>query len=187
MSLSVNIKRLIKRYWFSPKGANIGENSFVRRPWLWFNRESISVGRNVFIGRESVLHPVTKYASISHEPQIRIGDGTYIGGYCQLHAIDSIEIGPECVLSEHVYVSDIAHGMEMIPTPIMEQPLESKGPVRIGRRVFIGYRAAILPGVELGDHCVVGTNAVVTRSFPAGSMIGGIPARLIKMRPGFED
>jgi acetyltransferase-like isoleucine patch superfamily enzyme len=186
MNIVGTLKRFVKRHRFVPKGADFGVDSFVRRPWLWFNRDAIKVGKNVFIGRESVFHPVTKYAGVSHTPSIKVGDGTYIGGYCQIHAMGRIEIGPECVLSEHVYISDIAHGMQILPTPIMEQPLESKGPVLIGRRVFLGYRVAVLPGVELGDHCIVGTNSVVTRSFPAGSVIAGSPARLMKMRPGFD-
>lgn len=94
--------------------------------------------------------------------------------------MDLVEIGSGCVLSEHVYVSDIAHGLDPRGGFIMEQPLESKGPVRIGKNVFIGYGCSILPGVTLGDHCVVGTRSVVTHSFPAYSMIAGSPARVVK-------
>jgi lipopolysaccharide O-acetyltransferase len=62
----------------------------------------------------------------------------------------------------------------------MQQALISKGPVTIGRRCFLGFRVAVMPGVTLGEHCVVGANSTVTRSFPAYSMIGGSPARLLK-------
>jgi acetyltransferase-like isoleucine patch superfamily enzyme len=62
----------------------------------------------------------------------------------------------------------------------MSQPLHSKGPIVIGPDCFLGYRAVIMPGVTLGRHCVVGANAVVTRSFPDFSMVVGSPARLIK-------
>jgi len=55
-----------------------------------------------------------------------------------------------------------------------------KGGVRLGPHCFVGYRACILSGVQLGERCVVGANAVVTKSFPAFSMVGGIPAKLLK-------
>lgn len=49
----------------------------------------------------------------------------------------------------------------------------------IGDGCWIGEGACILKGVELGENCVVGANAVVTKSFPAGSVLGGVPARRI--------
>ena len=83
-------------------------------------------------------------------------------------------------MSEYVYVSDGAHGLDPKGGPIMKQDLESKGPVRLGKNCFVGFGVSILPGVVLGDHCIVGTRAVVTRSFPAYSMLAGSPAKLIK-------
>lgn len=187
LPLISSAKSLVKRVWFKPRGAIIGPRVMVRRPWLWFNRQRIQIGSDVFIGRESVFHPVEEYAGVKHSPSIIIHSGTYIGGYAQIHAMDLVEIGCDCVLSEHVYISDIAHGMANIPTPIMQQALESKGPVILGKRVFVGFRASILPGVTLGDHCVVGSHSLVTKSFPPGSVVGGIPAKLIKYLPGFSD
>jgi len=107
-------------------------------------------------------------------------DGTYIGRHLYLTALDNISIGANCVLSDHVYITDLAHGLDPHGAFILHQPLESKGPVTIGDGCFIGFRAAILPGVTLGAHCVVGVNAVVTRSFPAYTMLAGVPARAIK-------
>lgn len=56
----------------------------------------------------------------------------------------------------------------------------SVAPVRIGNRVFIGYGAIILPGVIVGDNCIIAAGAVVTRNVPEGSVFGGCPARLLK-------
>lgn len=53
------------------------------------------------------------------------------------------------------------------------------GEIIIGEHCFIGARSIILPGVILGDHCIVGSGSVVTKSFPAGSVVGGNPAKLI--------
>jgi len=54
------------------------------------------------------------------------------------------------------------------------------GKVKIGNHCWIGAGAIILKNVELGDGCVVGAGAVVTKSFPNGSVIAGVPARLIR-------
>ena len=55
---------------------------------------------------------------------------------------------------------------------------------RVGRNCFVGGRSTILPGVEIGDGCVIGVGAVVTRSVPAGSVVAGNPARVL--RSGIE-
>ncbi len=55
-------------------------------------------------------------------------------------------------------------------------------PVSIGNDCWLGANAVILPGVNLGTGCVIGANAVVTRSFPEYSVIGGVPAKLLKSR-----
>jgi len=103
-----------------------------------------------------------------------------IGHYSFFTPAREISIGDGCVLSGHVYISDENHGFDPKAGPILKQPLESKGPVRIGNNCFLGYRVAILPGVTLGEHCVVGANSTVTRSFPAYCMLAGSPAQVIK-------
>lgn len=51
---------------------------------------------------------------------------------------------------------------------------------RIGSNCFVGGRSLIMPGVEIGDHCIVGAGSIVTRSVPAGSIVVGNPARVIR-------
>jgi acetyltransferase-like isoleucine patch superfamily enzyme len=95
-------------------------------------------------------------------------------------ALRSITIGDGCVLSDRVFVEDCSHGTDPEGPPILEQALESKGPITIGKKCFVGIGSAILSGVTLGDNCIVGCLSVVTTSYPAYSMIAGSPARLIK-------
>jgi acetyltransferase-like isoleucine patch superfamily enzyme len=52
----------------------------------------------------------------------------------------------------------------------------------VGNNVWIGYGACILRGVTVGDNAVIGANSVVTRDVPANAVVGGVPARLIRMR-----
>lgn len=174
------LKSIAKRLLFRPRGMKrMGRNSRVLPPRWIHHPERIEMGADCFVGRMGIMHPLAAYHGTPQAGEIVLGDNVYIGGFVQIHAMGRLEIGDGCVLSEHVYVSDIAHGLDPRAGPIMEQPIESKGPVKIGKRVFIGFGCSVLPGVTLGDHCIVGTRSVVTRSFPAYSMIAGSPARLI--------
>ena len=58
--------------------------------------------------------------------------------------------------------------------------LDLFGPIKIGNNVFIGNNAIILPGVTIGDNVIVGAGAVVTRDIPSGSVVAGVPARVIR-------
>lgn len=171
---------LLNTLLYRPRGIKIGPRSKVFIPRWLHNKDRIEIGANCTIGRFSILNPMTEYNGVPQEGRINIGDEVYIGGFCQIHAMFTIEIGEGSVLSEHVYISDTAHGINPSAGPIMKQPLESKGPVQIGKNVFLGFGSSILPGVTLGDSCVVGTRSVVTQSFPAYSMIAGSPAKIVK-------
>jgi len=144
------------------------------------NSRYISLGENVTIGAGTVLFPIRNGGGINYDARIEIADSVYIGHQTQLHSIGHMKIGRGSVLSDYVYLSDVAHGLSPLKGPIMQQTLESKGPVIIGENCFIGYGVAILPGVKLGNNCVVSARAVVTKSFPAYSMLAGSPAKVIK-------
>lgn len=158
----------------------MGDGSYIRRPYQILFPHRLKIGNNTSINPHSYIFPLERYEGYSYSPTITIGNNVYIGSYLNLGAIDSIRIDDGCVLSEHVYITDNFHGMQPDSGPIMKQSLESKGPVHIGSNCFLGFRVSIMPGVVLGEHCVVGANSVVTRSFPSYSMIAGVPARLIK-------
>jgi acetyltransferase-like isoleucine patch superfamily enzyme len=58
--------------------------------------------------------------------------------------------------------------------------LEITSPIVVGNDVYIGVRSIILPGVTIGDNCVIGAGSLVTKDIPANSVVGGVPAKLIK-------
>jgi acetyltransferase-like isoleucine patch superfamily enzyme len=75
-----------------------------------------------------------------------------------------------------------SHEFKDLNTPINQQGAKPEEPIVIGNDCWIGTRVIILPGVHLGNKCIVAAGAVVTRSFPDNSIIGGVPAKLIKTR-----
>lgn len=178
--LTSSLKQVVKGLLFRPRGISLGKKSFVHRPWTIHSPSSIVIGDRTLIRADSYLSAIKEYAGNTYRPRIAIGDDVYIGRHCYFTAMQSIEVQDGCVLSEHVYITDLMHGFHPDRGLILYQPLESKGPVVIGAHSFLGYRVSIMPGVTLGKHCVVGANSVVTRSFPDYSMVAGVPARLIR-------
>lgn len=191
------IKRAIKRKIFSFLNKILNEDitydnnlyevnfkansSKIRSPTQVQGGKYISIGNNSVIGKYSWVGALEEYSGILYSPKVVIGNNVNIGNFACITAIDRITVGDNCLISEHVYISDHAHGLNASKDmPIVAQPLYSKGAVIIGNDCFLGLRVSILPGVKLGQHCIVGAHSLVNNSFPAYSMIAGSPAKLIK-------
>ena len=112
--------------------------------------------------------------------RIRIGNGNYFNRNLMLDACGSIEIGNENMFGPDVYVTDSDHQFQVGASP-KDLPMD-RGRVRIGNRCWIGAKAIILKGVELGDGCVVGAGSVVTRSVAPSQVVVGVPARPVVRR-----
>ncbi len=110
--------------------------------------------------------------------RIRIGNYNYFNRNLMIDACGLVEIGNENMFGPDVYLADSNHTFvdDVAPHSL---PMDV-GRLKIGNNCWIGAKAVILKDVELGDGCVVGAGAVVTKSFPAGSIIAGVPAKLIR-------
>ena len=186
IEIMLNARKIFQRFvkeiwWGPPRTARSGANAYICRPRRIDGPQFIQIGDRSTVGQYGWLNALGSYGDAKYEPRIAIGNDVHIGRYACLTSISSIVIEDGCLISEHVYISDHSHRMNPSEGLIVDQPLVSKGPVRIGAHTFIGYRACVLPGVTLGIHCVVGANSVVTRSFPAFSVVAGCPARLIRV------
>lgn len=109
-----------------------------------------------------------------------IGDNSGIGVNCVCGGLssvgDNVMMGPECIMLPHF------HAFDRLDIPMCEQGFQPGKPIRIGNDVWIGTRVIIMPGVVIGDHSIVGAGAVVTKDVPEYAIVGGCPAKIIRMR-----
>lgn len=113
------------------------------------------------------------------EARLVIGNGCTIGHFNEIYATKSIIIEDNVLTADRVYISDNLHGYEDPDIPILKQPIKQKGTVRIGEGSWLGVGVAVI-GANIGKHCVIGANAVVTHDIPDYSVAVGIPAKVIK-------
>ena len=145
----------------------------------------ISIGRGTSFGDYIYLTAwdYHKYSGQQFEPRVFIGENCHFGAYNHITCINHIRIGDSVLTGKWVTITDNDHGTtdkESLCSPPINRPLFSKGPVIIGKNVWIGDKATILSGVTIGDGAVIAANAVVTKDVPAYSVVVGNPAIVIK-------
>jgi maltose O-acetyltransferase len=116
------------------------------------------------------------------EGQIIIGNNSYVGEYSTWQAVKGykVQIGEGCQISHNVRcytqtaIADANFSVKPVPS--------KEGDVIIGNYVWIGANVFINPGISIGDNSVIGANSVVTKDVDPFSIVGGVPARLIRYK-----
>jgi maltose O-acetyltransferase len=126
-------------------------------------------GRNV-----KLYHPIVFYGAEA----LDIGDNTSIAPYVHIWCGGRVIIGANCMIGSHVAISSLTHDYR---APEMSRTIVAK-PVIVGDGVWIGSHAVIMPGVTLGDGCVVGAGSIVTRDVPSNAITHGVPAKVASYR-----
>lgn len=166
--------------------------SFGAGSLIAFPTASIYGEAHIHIGDETLVAGwVTLVAGYSPDQAavppraLVIGDRCVIGERAGLVAHESIEVGDDVWFGQDVYVTDSNHGFDEPDTPIGRQ-IGTHQPVRIGAGSWVGHGAVILPGARLGRQVIVAAGSVVRGDVPDHSVVGGVPARVLRTLDGHE-
>lgn len=162
--------------------ASLGHDVYFHFSCDLLHTERIRLGNCVTIQKDVVLHAQVSDAG-GTDPTIIIEDHCVIARRSHIAARNCIHIERGVMLSASVFIQDNSHVYTDVSIPIRDQGMSEGGQIRIGEGSWIGQHAAIIcekGELTLGRNCVVGANAVVTRSAPPYSVLAGNPARIIK-------
>ena len=134
---------------------------------------TLRMGRWTWVGHASKIRV--------HGGEVSIGAKSVLGQECTISAYQHVSIGRECIIADRAMLIDFDHGVVDVERPIRLQGIYKRD-VRVGHNVWMGYGACVLRGATVGDNSIVGTTAVVTGEVPANAVVGGVPARVIRMR-----
>lgn len=150
---------------------------------------SMSVGGKIFQklrGWAVKNYIVSCGENINVEDHAKISSKVSLGNYSGIgiHAIvnGTVVIGDHVIMGRECIIMTRNHAFARTDIPIREQGFQEEKPVFIGNDVWIGHRVTILPGSRIGDGVIVGAGAVVSGEIPAYTIVGGVPARVIRKR-----
>ncbi len=139
----------------------------------------IELGNSVGIGAFSRVIVSTSLNDIGK--YIKIGNNVGIGEFAYLGGAGGIEIGDDTIIGQYFSCHAENH-IYSDPVSLIRSQGVTRNGIVIGSNCWIGAKVTILDGVTIGDGCVVAAGSVVNKSFPESSVIGGVPAKIIKQR-----
>jgi acetyltransferase-like isoleucine patch superfamily enzyme len=139
--------------------------------------DGVFIGDNVYIGRNTIVY--------CKGGDIRIGNRVNISSNCTVFSSNKLSIADDTIVGAYSYLlSGGAYDYADTEKRFSEQSgMLTKGELKIGANCWLGARVTVLDGASIGDHCVIGAGAVVTKPVPAESLAAGVPAKVIKSLP----
>ena len=141
--------------------------------------EGVSFGNNVSIGKYTTIECTGSLKSLGKG--LKVGSRVGLGTHGFFGCAGGIEIGDDTIFGNYVSLHSENHNFQDRYIPIRLQGVNRKG-IIIGKDCWIGAKVTILDGTVIGDGCIVAAGAVVRGTIPPHSIIGGIPAKVIKSR-----
>ncbi len=162
---------------------HIGSNAIIEYPSHIMNPQCISIG-NDFTGRAGLrLRAYTDFVGLKHTPEVTIGNNVHLAMDVVInctHRIvleDNVSIGVGSKLMDHMHGQPDFSDLKV---KVMDRLLTSRGAVILRNNVMLGTGVVVLPGVEIGENSIVGSNSVVTKDIPPNSIAAGVPARILR-------
>jgi acetyltransferase-like isoleucine patch superfamily enzyme len=156
-------------------GLTLGPGVYINA----LSRGGVELGDNVTLGAGTILECTGVIRELGEH--VKIGSHVGFAQKCFIAVRGPVEIGDDCIFGPNVSLHSENHVFSDSDRPIRLQGATRKG-VRIGRDCWFGEGATVLDGVTIGDGCVIAAGAVVTKDVPAKSVVGGVPARVLKKR-----
>ena len=142
---------------------------------LVFHPENVELGDDVYVGHYAILKGY-------HQNRLRIGARSWIGQGAFLHAAGGLDVGIRVGIGPGAKIITSSHALPADASAAVMDGALRFAPVTLDDGCDVGTGAVILPGVRIGRGAVVGAGAVVTRDVPAGAVVAGSPARVLRYR-----
>lgn len=139
--------------------------------------EKIILGDNAKIGSYSKILSTSHFSKLGKG--LKMGNNSAIGDYTHFGAPGGIEIGDDVIMGSYISFHSENHNFQDTSKLIREQGVNSKG-IKLGNNIWVGAKVTFIDGCQVGDNSVVAAGAVVNGIYPNNSVIGGVPAKVIK-------
>lgn len=135
--------------------------------------QGIFIGNGVFIGRNTIL--------CCKDGDIHIDDNVLIGFNCEIFSGHFVKLGKNIQIAAYSYLNGGTHDYGRVDIPVLEQQRSARG-IIVEDNAWLAANVKVLDGVIIGQDAIVGAGAVVYQDVPPFAIVGGVPARLIRLR-----
>ena len=191
------VKKNLRHSYWSHRLGLLGSEAEIESGAHFEYPERIKIGDQCRISRHALLRANTEADTAIHlgsgvsvkenalintnQGEVLIGDDTWLGPFSLIYGNGGVVIGSHVMIASHCAINTVSHHADRLDIPMSKQGIYT-APVTIEDDVWIGIGAVILQGVRIGTGSIVGAGAVVTRDVEPGTVVAGIPARVIRQR-----